>query len=714
MSILTNLRTRLTPGAQRYSPDPEPAPESGRPTPDEADIVSFVMGRHEEAAERRRLYELKWARNTAFAEGEPWYGIGEGSRRTGRLEDIRRAEDKRAGYYMSVNHVDRLVRTAAANATAAQPDANPVPYSDTKFDHAAAEDGRAVLGYTDHTFRRQSQSFRAVYSCMVASVSWLKLYWDAGESADIVDPMTGAIQSAPAGNICEHLLPAFEVYLDPRAQAWEDVTYIQHVKVRSLSWIRERFGKAGERVTGDATERFGSTLEVYASAMIEGYATQTTAPGPKSAARVVEHWETPSAKYPQGRYIVVAGGKLLAYEERLPCGLRNSVPVPLPFVRLVYKEASGSPYGLAMVDDLVEPQETYNRIYSRMLHKAEQSKGFLAVPSTPGQGMSPMSPPTEGSREWERVPYLPGAALPQFVPAPPISSDWYELLGTVQAQMEDIAGVRPVSQGKVPTGTLSGVTVELLQQADNAQHAPFTRALEQFHVDRAEWEIHLFASNAAGGPPRMLGSDSSANPAAPTDPAQTPQAGGNALRGLSSGGQCRVYVTPGSATYKSAPAMNQQVMEMYGAGILGDPTMPETQILAVELMAFARSNRVVEKLRRDKEEQAIATQQQMAMQQKQMAAEQAMQQQQMAAQGDQAQAERDAKMQQIAMQQEADLQGRAMDEESAQLAHQREMEMAQAQAAMQGGMDAQKMAAQAHYSMALEKAKQRASGQPKR
>lgn len=67
------------------------------------------------------------------------------------------------------------------------------------------------------------------------------------------------------------------------------------------------------------------------------------------------------------------------------------------------------------------------------------------------------------------------------------------------------------------------------------------------------------------------------------------------LRALRKGGNCRVLVTPGSATPKSPAAQNEQLMTLYQMGALGGPpgSPPATKLL-FRLLQFSRSDKVIE------------------------------------------------------------------------------------------------------------------------
>lgn len=594
----------------KYNANPPPKNPTLPTNESETEIIAYVRRTHDDAAKRRREMELQAALNCAFYEGNQWLRLDMASQ---QLKQI--ADPNDPLYYYTQNHFHRVLTIAAGLATQNQPDASPAPLSATEIDFLAAKEARAVLGYTDRRFARDLESEEAVLWAFLAGCSWTMRYWNPTETAEVM--VNGAVEMLPVGNICGEVVPWFEVYVDGDALRYEDALYVDRKSTRSVEWCRKRFGAIAEELSPDAQSSDGGQFGSYASTYVQGYNDQRKN-NRKDAVRVIERWERPSTKYPEGRYIVVGGGRLLQPVKPLPTFDRPGTN-PFPLIRHAYKEAKGHPYGLSLGAMLIDSQRAHNAIRSKLIHRQETAKAYEFI-----SDQSQVSPKAlDSKREVERVVYA-GQIPPTFVPPPPLSGDSWETLAILQSEMEDVAGARDIAQGKAPAGT-PAAAIELLQRANSTQHGAHIRRIEQRAEELGELEIYLFGKYGGGPVARMLGLDDDGNTSDGVLQAAP-------LRHLTNGGNCRVLVTPGSAEPRTPAAQNMQIMELRQAGILGP--FPDLQSAAsakatVRLLRLSRTDKILEEVDRLIEMMLLQMQQQqeeaMAMQEAQMQAQAAAQ-----------------------------------------------------------------------------------------
>ncbi|MGC4043490.1 MAG: hypothetical protein QM758_06765 [Armatimonas sp.] len=214
---------------------------------------------------------------------------------------------------------------------------------------------------------------------------------------------------------------------------------------------------------------------------------------------------------------------------------------------------------------------------------------------------------------------LGGVAQPpyQIIPPPPMAGEIVPICQALQDQIESLAGARPIAQGQLQ-GQLSGLAIDLLQQANNTQHNQLRENIEQAEAELGDWIVFLFAK-LAGPAPRLLGLDSNNNPDS--------QAGGvRTLIALKNGGSCRVRVTPGSASARTPAAQRAFVIELRGLGVFGPFQAPE-QIRSIKRFVEALNDAGSAKILRQLEDELARLEAEQQQQAAQAQATQAQQQQ---------------------------------------------------------------------------------------
>lgn len=581
----------------------EPAPT---PTVDEAEVVAHVWQCLERSKASRTALEGEWVEALAFCESNQWV---EWDHRTRRLTSLYSLDEKYR--FFSSDVLRELLTKVVARATMNQPDASPTAESEAQIDQMAASEARAVLSYLDDALDSQGQTRQMVAWCLKTTTAFLRQYWDHEKEALVprfgLDGQIEGVDSARVGDVCEEVVPGLEVFLDPSARSWDGVRWLIHVKRVPPSYVAQRYGL---HLEPDNEDPLGYLDTLHESRLSEG----TISSGPSRRPPMVTLLcmeERPSPKFPQGRYVVVAGKKLATYQER---GLYEPYE-QFSFIPLGYEEAAFSPYDKGIVDrSVLDLQSAYNRLLVRLLERIEKERIFVFESTS--ADISPSAYDNETSRVLRRIPIMPGSDVPHFVDMAPPGQHWMLLIDHFLSRLQDKFGVHDISQGKVPSGVTAGNAIELLQQSDTTQMSSFTQRIERFCVKRAEGRLRLYSLFARE--PRMVGLDDSG------DPGQASMRV-SAFEALSAGGRVRVSVTPGSALPKSPAAKNEQILQMYQMGLFGPPggAAPDASAAAIRLMEFSRSDEVLEHLdtmQAQAQQMAMAQSPNPAMEQAQVAA----------------------------------------------------------------------------------------------
>jgi hypothetical protein len=614
------------------------------PTPSKMEeaVVNLILKRFKDNSEAKRLIEQDWLLCMAFERGNQWVQW-----KSGKMQDMRDPDDPYRTY-ITDNEIRPLLNKLKARSTMTKPDASVRPLSDSQNDGLAADEAKDILAHYDGVFDRQGQTLEWVDAALVTSTSFLKVIWN--HDKDVLAPDgKGGYSLQDIGDVEEYVVPPFEIYTDPNARAWEDVTWLIHAKVRPLSYIQARYGKRGRLVNGDTLGN--RQVEGRMDAITGDYPSQAGS-GSSNTATVYEMWELPNDRYPDGRLAHVAGDVLLTYDE-WPYDKKDEFPfVPLPYERKFHGLWSPN-----AVLDLVDLQRKLNTLWSRTIDQATMQKTTIMVRKGSEIGADAYTSP----RNLTKI-YYEGEAPPQFQVTPPPSEINMRLIEMLKAAMEDKAGVHEVSNGETPTGVTAGNAIELLQQSDTTQMSQFLTAIESAQVKRATWEIELVRQFCKEE--RLVGMSQDGDPQAALAKVQ-------AFEALRKGGQVRVIVLPGSATPKTPAAIAQQLQDLMRAGAFTPENLPVTATLW-KLQGFSRSDQLGDEIQK-LAQQAQANNPPPA----QLQAQQAQQQAQQAQQQQQMEQQHEAEM--LAMQHQdaqfkAQLQGQQA-QQAADLAFQHEAQM---------------------------------------
>ena len=595
---------------------------SPKDQPDESRRINdFVKTQFDTAYRARSEMEIEWAMATAFFEGRQWFRINSQTRNLVQLQN-----PNEPNRYMTVNKIRPLIDGVVGKLTQCSPDADAVPLSESQQDIAAADEANFLVSHYNRKFKRETQLKERVRWACVTGTSFVKIFWDSRKTQIVPQFASDGQQvighkELAVGDVVEQIIPCFDVYMDPSAKRDDEVRWMIHAMIKPLSWFVDSYGDIGKLVNADAVMGHSSG---YIDSYLEGANGSGKGWVPPSVARmnnydtrkqsavVYEYWEKPTQLYPDGRYIVCSNNTLL-YAGVWPYKKKDS----FPFIPLRWQPRAGTPFGYSLGFDLCGLQQSYNRIYSRLMEQFESQKDYILVERLSNVGADAYNNTSDEiedkNRIYRKVYYNRGSQPPSIQRAPGVGGDLFPLLQMFEKDMMDIAGLHDVSQGMASAGT-PAESVRLLQRADNTQHSFIRADIEISSAMIKEWEVSLveqfaivpFVGNMEGG---MLPSD------------QIKQ-GVMRFDAIRNGGQFRIVYIPGSSMEDGPEQKLQKYAALRQMGIFGDPADPATNKLFVELVMMPETSKILKHLDEQAQKMAQMQQEQAAMMQQQMAAQQ--------------------------------------------------------------------------------------------
>jgi hypothetical protein len=603
------------------------------PSMEESEQVKLVEEKFREAEEARRILEETWLQCVAFRLGKQWHRY---NWNTGQLE-LPRAPSWRVR--ATHNLIRPKARQASAALTADLPQLDVEPMSSQEQDRLAARVGKDVLQYLHERLRWEKLYVSVADWCVMCGTAFIKDAWDPysqemmaapvapdplvamGLEAPALDAETGEPLPpdvrgllAPIGQITSQFVSPFEMYPQPGVQSWEDTEWVIHAKVRTLDYIRTRYPEKGRHVKSESENQNGGFLERRVSDIMEAGG-ERPVQRKQGSAVVLEYWEKPCEKYPDGRLITVANGVVLRAS-----ALPHQYLIQrrwLPFTCFVYEPYELRVWGQGLVEDLIPLQREYNRIVSDLLGILKTT-GMPKIlwPSTAGVG-----PQAWTTQPGEKIPFqvIPGEThqvLPQVIQPGAIPPVWLEMLDRIKADMDDVAMRHQVSTGNTVPGLTAGVSIQLTQEADNRAFGPIGALFHEAIAMHGMQALALAKENYAE---QRLGYI-------------TGQEDARALFAFSATDlpdNADVRAVAASKTPMSRAAKQQQLFDLYDRGALGPPGSLPANITLLKRLEFGDVEQLAEEQQMFQQQQMMqqaAIQEQAAMQQMALQAQQGDQQ----------------------------------------------------------------------------------------
>lgn len=621
------MTVAAAPVPESYSganPDEAPlAPPVYSPSLEHEAARRLVAERFREAEEARRPLDEVWLQCIAFVDGKQWHRFNWD---TGVLE-LPKAPNWR------VRAVNNLTRPKAAQAIAALvqdiPQLDVEPMSTEERDRYAARTGKQLLEYYHEALGWQDLYTSLARWCVWTGTAFTKSTWDPTEfdyhavpgAAGIVeDPETGepmlgtlgqdeegnAIVLKPSlkgvlsqiGQVSTQFCSPFEIYPQPGAQAWKDVEWVIHAKVRSLEYIKARYPDMAPWIRPEGENSNPGYLERRVSDILDQG--NPAAGRHERTAVLLEYWEKPCTQYPRGRLITVCNGIVLRYQD-LPYEhlIRRRM---LPFTCFVYEPFELRVWGRGLVEDLIPLQRQYNSALSDMFGMLKTS-GMPKMLWPRTAGAPPVNPLSQPGQVLLYMPDAAGAAVkPEYWTPPPIPATWMQTLDRIEANMDHVAQRHLVSAGSAPTGVVAGVSIQLLQESDNRAFGPivggFHHAISRHGMQALALAKQFYDLQRLG---HTIG--------------QEDQRELIAFSASDLPDNADVRAVAASRTPMSRAAKTQQLFDLYDRGILGQPGSPDANRIMLRRLEFGDVEQLYE--------EQVAVQERQMMQQMQMAQMQA-------------------------------------------------------------------------------------------
>ena len=530
----------------------------------EEESVTFIEERIKEGENLPLLQQ--WAVNIAYLTGKQWVAYDKSSRKI--VEKPKESWEER----VTVNRIRPIIRTELAKITKSKPQFNVIAASNEEEDIDSSKVGTQALDFIWRNSNMDEKRFKSALWQITTGTGIVKTWWndklgdeaqlntldDQGEFS-LDEQGQEVMQAQKLGDIDNSVVSPFDFTFDPSATEFDEAKWCCENKLRTVDYVKENYEVDVAPDDGlSATNIFNGML-----ANVNGQASDYKPVKVKDGVMVKEYWELKSVKYPKGRHITIANGKLLQYEDN---------PYDrLPYFFFAHNLVPGRVYGSSNIEDLIPIQKEYNKTRTqRRLNQTRTGNQRMLV-----EANSLIDEPT--NEPGEIVEYRMGKNKPTWETPPPEPGHIQAELELQLRDFEDVSGIHEVSQGTSPAGVKSGIAISFLQEQDETKFGPIVHNIESTYEKWAQFVLVLIQKNYIE--PRMIKIVGKNN-----------QVEVKEFQGSDLKGNTDVKVVAGSAMPKSTAARQDFVLSLWDRKIISDPQK------ALKLLEFGAIEEVFEDL----------------------------------------------------------------------------------------------------------------------
>lgn len=561
MSLLDSAKEKLLTalGAQ---PQKEVKDASDQPQAD-LELCDFIKKRVEESrsSTNRVAHEGIWMTNVAFLLGfdSVYYDT---QQRQFRPINAGSSYLKRNRVYS--NQILPAAQNRLARLCKVPPRYDVRPNTTQPDDRDAARLGLEVLNDIwdrQEINRKRLNLMMWVQECGHA---YLKAVHDDTLGEPLIDPVEGTVVGY-TGEIRVDVVSAFEVFPDPLAKTFDELTWIAHCKVRPLDYFKQQYGEKGALVKPEGPWLLSAQYEARINTLnsIGPSAGGSLQEQMKNAAIEIAYYERKSTKHPRGRMVVVANGVKLADKE-LPAG-------EIPLVKFDDILVSGKFYPESVITHARPIQQQYNRVLGK---RAEWVNKMLAGKYL-AEKRHGLIKEALNDRSGEVVEYnhVQGAPPPGAIDIPMMPSYAFEESSYLKNELFEIFGLSEVSRGQIPASGIPAVGMQLLVEQDETRIG-------------VEVEQHEHAFAQLGRLILKLASETYVSKRKLKVKGKGSELNIREWKGADLRNNTDAIVVRGSTIPTSKAMRRQEILNAFERGLLGDPADPAVRERVLGMLEF--------------------------------------------------------------------------------------------------------------------------------
>lgn len=432
------------------------------PLKTDEDHVAYITQLYEDYAAIKYPFEPVWWLDMAHFLGQQWTRWAESERTLRPLP----APSHRVR--MVINRIQPIVKTLLGKFLRGAPRLICSPTDTTDAARAQARVADRLLGALWEHCQMYHVLHDAMLWAIITGTGFIRVGWDPSLGDCILDdegrPMYTGDLEVMALSPYQVFVPRYQTSLDRPAKLIEASIY-------PLDQVKQTYPETSKNLRPDSTLKRMGFYEDRVAALVSPIGALQTLPdiARDRSVFVTRLWEDPQTltpwerdQYPTGRLIVSANNQLLFV------GRNPYADAKQPIVRVRGGVFPGRFWGMSVVEQLIPLQKSYNKARSQMM----EARNLTAAPQIVAAAGNGVTKQTNEPGSW--LEYKAGNAQykPEYMQPPQMNQWMADDIKNLSQEIQDVGQVKEISQGGLPAANLTGVAINLLQEADNTPWGP--------------------------------------------------------------------------------------------------------------------------------------------------------------------------------------------------------------------------------------------------
>lgn len=453
-------------------------PPTAEQTDKQQTLAAQVNAKYAKWRRDRQPLEAQWAMNAAVIRGisnMQWNPV-KNQLVASRQEPAHRSKD-------NINRVQTKVKARLSKFLKTRPVPIVTAASTDHEDILNANATKKVLEYQWKRLHLEDLYEETLLWSMQTGKAFWWFFWDANARAKVRTPedfLTGkqSTLEAALGEPGVDFGSAFETLVaDPGISRIQKQPEIMRVRAMDTAEVEARFSLPKDSLKSEFREsevfQYQRQISALGSRGVLGASSardiNSEDKEPFTHIVLKELFTKPSARFPKGRYVVVAADRVLKESEELPYGFDETAD-PYPVVEFSDRLAAGQFWPDTLVEQLIPVQTQYNRVRNQIDEGIKLSTHYKVF--IPKAAQMPTNAWNAEAGEKIAINWQPGMPPPAqwIVNFPSVNGDAWRMIENLKGEFDEVSNLPASAMGL--SGATSGFDTNLLQEAADSVHAP--------------------------------------------------------------------------------------------------------------------------------------------------------------------------------------------------------------------------------------------------
>lgn len=421
-------------------------------------IVNEVQKDFKSRQIERKSFEAQWRLNSNFLMGNQYCSIN----------GINEVEDYDKQYFWQerevFNHIAPLYESRMAKLARVRPKMKVVPTSTQENDIKIAKMSKDIIESVYQKLNLNQVIQEVTKWSEICGTGFYKVLWDnlggriIAKDNNNIDIYEGEVRVLA--------VPPYEIFPESScSQNLEECSSIIHAKAYNVESIKNIWGID---VTPQDIDVFSlDNSQIVGGLGYTGSTTKIINSVKPNHAIVIEKYEAPTIKYPNGRLIIVCQDKLL-YMDELPYLNGVDGKRGFPFIRQISQEQAGCFWGCSVIERIIPVQRAYNAVKNRKHEFLNRlSMGILTVEDG---SVDTDNLEIEGLSPGKVLVYRQGANPPSIMSNASVPADFALEEERLLDEFSEISGISEIMRNNtLNSNSISGVALQLMIEQDDAR-----------------------------------------------------------------------------------------------------------------------------------------------------------------------------------------------------------------------------------------------------